>query len=307
MNNKKKENKAIDATLKSMDTEEWIDLLFYRPLGYRWALLFERLGIAPNTVSLLSIVLGMTGGFLFFFTDVQINIIGMFLIVWANTYDSADGQLARMTKNFSPIGRILDGFCGDLWFFAIYFAICMRLTPQWGIWIWILAAATGWFHTKQAQMADYIRNFHILFVKGGKTNSFDDYKTLKKQYESMSWKNDFVVKLFTHFYLPYTKGQEKRTPKLQAFRQTMHQKFGEEAPPLAFREAFRAASKPMMKYTNILTFNIRTIALFVSLLIGEPWLYFVFEITVLNALLIYLLLSYEKICQRFDLRLRGDA
>lgn len=32
---------GLEATLKSADTEEWIDLLFYRPVGYRWALLFS--------------------------------------------------------------------------------------------------------------------------------------------------------------------------------------------------------------------------------------------------------------------------
>ena len=28
----------LQASLKSSDTEEWIDLLFYRPIGYRWAI-----------------------------------------------------------------------------------------------------------------------------------------------------------------------------------------------------------------------------------------------------------------------------
>ena len=32
-------------SLKSLDTEETIDLLFYRPIGYMWALLGEKLGI----------------------------------------------------------------------------------------------------------------------------------------------------------------------------------------------------------------------------------------------------------------------
>ena len=38
-------------SLKSMDTEEFIDLKFYRPLGYCWALFFEKLKITPNTRS----------------------------------------------------------------------------------------------------------------------------------------------------------------------------------------------------------------------------------------------------------------
>ena len=142
--NKKKY--SYSDTLKSLDTEEFIDLKFYRPLGYAWALLFERLNITPNVVSILSIFLGVTAGVMFYFNDLYINILGMFFLVWANTYDSADGQLARMTGQFSRMGRILDGACGDIWFITIYAAICLRLTPTWGIYIWLLAAFAGFWH-----------------------------------------------------------------------------------------------------------------------------------------------------------------
>ena len=54
MTNEQK-NKDLQATLKSGDTEEWIDLLFYRPIGYKWALLFQRMGISPNAVTIASI------------------------------------------------------------------------------------------------------------------------------------------------------------------------------------------------------------------------------------------------------------
>jgi len=50
----------------------------------------------------------------------------MLLLVWANSFDSADGQLARMTKQYSPLGRILDGMSGDIWFITIYLCICLR-------------------------------------------------------------------------------------------------------------------------------------------------------------------------------------
>ena len=58
---------------------------------------------------------------------------------------------------------------------------------------------------------------------------------------------------------------------------------------------FRAASKPLMKYTNILTFNTRAIALYISLLIGEPWLYFVFEIIVMTSLFVYMRHCHEAV------------
>ena len=39
----------IESTLKSLDTEEFIDIHFYRPIGYRWALFFNKLGVSPMT------------------------------------------------------------------------------------------------------------------------------------------------------------------------------------------------------------------------------------------------------------------
>ena len=57
-------------------------------------------------------------------------------------------------------------------------------------------------------------------------------------------------------------------------------------------------SLPLMKYTNILTFNTRIIACFIAVIINMPWLYFVFEIVVLNLLLIYMVLRHEGICKK---------
>ena len=178
--------KGLEATLKSTDTEEWIDLLFYRPIGYRWALLFRHLGVTPNAITIASIFLGIAAGILFYYNDLLINIIGMCLLVWANMYDSADGQLARMTGQKSEIGRILDGVSGDFWFISIYVAICLRLTPEWGYWIWLLAAVAGFSHSKQAAMADYYRNVHLFFLKGKSGSELDNSVQQRELYLSLS-------------------------------------------------------------------------------------------------------------------------
>ena len=297
---------TLQDTLKSQDTEEWIDLIFYRPIGYRWALFFKKINVTPNTVTIFSIILGVAAGVMFYFTNLWVNIIGMILLVWANTYDSADGQLARMTGKYSRLGRVLDGAAGDFWFISIYTALCLRLMPEWSFWIWILAAIAGFFHTKQAAMADYFRNVHLLFVKGKNSSELDDSDKLREQEKLLTWKNNFIEKLFMKFYIPYTKDQERWTPRLQRFRYRLEKEFGNEEFDKDFREDFREASKPMMKYTNILSFNVRVIALFACILAGIPWVYFIFELTILNFLLIYLLRKYGNICKRFDLRLRGN-
>ncbi len=296
----------LEASLKSLDTEEFIDIHFYRPIGYRWALFFHRLGVTPNAITVAAIIIGAAAGVCFGFRDLAVNLIGMLLLVWANSYDSADGQLARMTGQKSQLGRILDGACGDIWFIAIYAAICVRLTPQWGIWIWLLAACTGFFHSKQAAMADYYRNIHLLFLKGKAGSELSHSPAVKENYKKLRWKRDFIYKFFEALYLNYTIGQEKATPRFQEMISVIRKEYADQA-PAAFRTAFRTKSLPLMKYTNMLSFNLRTIALFTSLLIDLPWLYFVFELTVLNAMLIYMSITHERFCRSFTSELQSHA
>ncbi|MFV0340336.1 MAG: CDP-alcohol phosphatidyltransferase family protein [Parachlamydiaceae bacterium] len=298
-----KQQPSLESTLKSTDTEEFIDIHFYRPIGYRWALLFQKLGVTPNAVTIASIFLGIGAGICFYFDDIWISLLGIFLLVWANSYDSADGQLARMTKQYSALGRVLDGFAGNLWFGSIYVAICLRLYPEWGGWIWVLACVTGYFHSKQAEMADYYRNVHLLFLKGKAGSELDNSVELTEKYNKLSWGKNFWSKLVVFFYRNYTTDQENRSPKLQKMMKVLREKYGEVAPD-SFRNDFREKSLPLMKYTNILSFNTRAIALFVSILIGWPWLYFVFELTVLNILLVYMVMRHERICKGFIVELK---
>lgn len=295
--------KGYKDSLKSMDTEETFDLIFYRPMGYAWANLAKKVGVKPNAITIVSIILGVVAGVCFYFNSFWINLVGAFLLVWANTYDSADGQLARMTGQYSRLGRILDGLSGDLWFVSIYVAICLRenvtsdffMTHKWVI--WVVAVATGACHGIQAAMADYYRQFHLYFLKGEDGSELERADLLWERFHSLSWRHDFFKKLVLAFYTNYTVGQEKRTPAMQKLRRELRKRFGGKIPQ-SFRDTFRAKSKPLMKFTNILSFNTRCFALFAAILIFRmPWLYFAFELTVLNILLIYMVVRHEKICR----------
>ncbi len=299
-------------SLKSLDTEENIDLAFYRPVGFAWAYLFSKIGVTPNAVTIASIFLGIGAGVCFYYNDLAINIVGMLLLIWANSYDSADGQLARLTKQYSPLGRILDGVAGDIWFATIYVAICLRTNlhePFFSdhTWlIWVIAVVTGICHGKQAAMADYYRQLHLLFVNGKSGSELDTAADLKARLASMSWGRDFFKKIVLWFYTQYTVNQEAWTPQMQRLRRLMAQRFAEgEITDEQFRQNFRAASRPLMPFTNILSFNWRTITLFTSLFIGMPWLYFACELVVFNILLIYMVQRHECICRQYANELEG--
>ena len=89
---------------------------------------------------------------------------------------------------------------------------------------------------------------------------------------------------------------------MQRLRAALNERYGEEGvPPQEFRDYFRQLSLPLMKYTNILTHNTRATVLFIACLVNLPYLYPLFEITVLAALYYYMKYRHETMCQQMTL------
>ena len=87
------------------------------------------------------------------------------------------------------------------------------------------------------------------------------------------------------------------SPRFQRFIKTVHKHYGTNIPQ-GLRREFREGSLPLMKYTNILTFNSRAIMLCFTMLIGQLWMYLFFELVVLMALFLYMQYSHEQLCRR---------
>jgi phosphatidylglycerophosphate synthase len=320
-------NEQLQQTFKSGDTEEWLDVVWTRPIGYQWARFFDALNIHPNTVTILSMIIGVASAYFFTFGSYRMagtegllmNIIGVLLLAWANFYDSADGQLARMTGKKTQLGRILDGAAGDVWFFFLYHALFFRFYLhhdaefQWlgienneqntliadcifyaAIWI----SGVG-FHARQCGLSDYYRQIHLFFLKGKAGSELDSSIQQKQLYKDTPWKGNIIYKLFLLTYINYTRGQEKQTPQFQRLKQALKEKYGAtENIPQAFRDKFRSLSLPMMKWANILTFNTRAITFYVSCLLDLPWLYLVVELTLFTWLYLYMRFTHERFCKR---------
>ena len=73
----------LQLSFKSEDTEEWLDVHFTRPIGLVFALLWNRLGIHPNAITILSIFLGIGAGWMFHFTDWLHNLYGVILLMFS--------------------------------------------------------------------------------------------------------------------------------------------------------------------------------------------------------------------------------
>ena len=319
-------NDNITQTYKSDDTEEWLDKVFTRPIGYQWARLFERLHVHPNTVTIWSIIIGVTSAFFFAHgsyryegtTGLLLNVVGVLLLMWANFYDSADGQLARMTGQKTQLGRILDGAAGIIWFVCIYLGIVWRFYHHHSYeyrWLGIadndLTALAGalvllaivclsgfYFHSRQCGLADYYRQVHLFFIKGKEGSELDNSRQQQAIYDSTPWQGNVLWKMFLRSYVNYTRTQEAQTPNFQRMMGTMMEKYGDVSLiPATLRDEFRRRSLPLMKWTNVLTFNTRAIVLYIMCLIDLPWIYFLFEIFIMTGLYLYMRAKHEQLCK----------
>ncbi|WP_439810331.1 CDP-alcohol phosphatidyltransferase family protein [Parabacteroides distasonis] len=317
----------IQSTYKSNDTEEWLDRVWTRPIGYWWARLFERLGVHPNTVTILSMIIGASSALFFahgsYCTEgaggLWLNVIAVLLLAWANFYDSADGQLARMTGKKTRLGRILDGAASEVWFIPIYLSLVYRfyVHHEWeflslGIaetaqntWIatlllLLMVLYSGFHcHSRQCGLADYYRQIHLFFLKGEVGSELDNSAQQQRLYDETPWQGNRLWKTFLKTYVNYTRTQEAQTPEFQRLMQRLRERYGAtENIPQTFRDRFRRLSHPLMKWTNILTFNTRAIVLYTVCLADVPWAYFFFEIFVMGALCHYLRWKHEQICRQ---------
>ena len=297
---KEEEKTNFESSLKSLETENFLDTRFYRPIGYKIAVLLKNTGITPNMITIISIFFGVAAGILFYTENILINLIGIFLLIFANILDCVDGQLARLTGIKSVVGRILDGLAGDFWFIAIYIAIAMRLEHHIpSAWAWTLASLAGASNLVQANITDYYKTLHLFFLSLKKGEEFDTIERVKAKYEQMKGIN----KVMYWLYIYYTVLQSKATPKLQKLLAQLHERYGDDFPE-DVRQKLRANNLKIMPIINRTTFNGRSVVLFLSLFLSYfcPFallLYLLYEIIVLNFCTILSIIIHENICKNY--------
>lgn len=284
----------IESTFKSKDTEELLDRFFYRPVGYGMAVASKSIGLTPNVITIVSIFFGVLAGHLFFYQNTVVNLTGVFLLIIAEAMDSADGQLARLTDIHSRYGKILDGFAGNLMFTSIYAHLCARFIVEGGSpLIFLVALIAGFSHSSQSAMSEYYRNFYLFFVYGDGKSVIDESKDLKEKYRSLSWSKNTIKKILMWFYIDYTRRQEFLSKNIKTLYKYSYEKFNGRIPDWLTTE-YRRLNKPLLKYGNILTTNTRMIFLFFTIFYANVLYYFLFEIIVLNLLLVYFIAKHER-------------
>jgi hypothetical protein len=283
----------IEASYKAREVEGFLDLHFYRKIGYQLALVCSRLQMTPAQVTWAGAAIGIAAGHLYYYRDLRVNFAGMLLQVLANAFDNADGQLARLTKKGSRKGRALDGLADHLVFVSIYAHLSLRYIAAGGPhYVWLLAVAAGASHSLQSAAADYFRNAWLYFAKGSLGAELDSSARLRIAFDRLRWRTAPWKKFLLRLYLNYTRQQEWLSPSLGQLKQR-----AEETNDQSIAHSYLKASRPLIKLLNLLATNPRMILLFILLFVGQPIWYFFAELSVFNLLLILLLRRQAIICR----------
>lgn len=320
-------DKNFKATLKSSETEDWIDLHIIRPFCYYLAVAFNKFDIHPNTVTIWSMVIGAASALFFgcgsFYYSgwwgFGMNLVAILLLMVADVFDCTDGQLARLSGKKSRLGRILDGVAGFAWFTPIYVALVWRFylhhdlefswlgiedTPQNALIatavVFVLGVVSGVAGLAgQQRLADYYIQVHLFFLKGEKGSELDNSVRQQEIYDQMDQSTPFVERYFQKSYIDYTRKQEKATPQFQHLLARLREKYGSlDAIPEEVRQEFLRNSRPVITWNGLLTFNFRESWLFLFCLLDIPVCNFLFEIFAMGLLYWYVNHRHEAFCKR---------
>lgn len=314
------------STLKSSETEDWLDYRVIRPLCYFLAVFFAKLNIHPNAVTIASMFIGAASSYFFYhgsliyegWYGLWLNVIGVLLLCVADLLDCTDGQLARLTGKKSRLGRILDGMAGFTWFIPIYVALMFRFyhhhSLEFGLLgipdteqnvliataiVTALALYSGFVCMgPQERMADYYIQIHLFMLLGEKGSELDNSEQQQKAYDETPSEGNRLWKYFLKTYIGYTRKQEKSTPEFQKLLKLLREKYGSAGNmPDAIRQKLLDESRFLMPWNAMLTFNFRCGMFFLFCLIDFPVGNFLFEIICLG-LLTYCINRHHEACCR---------
>jgi len=200
------------SSLKGYDVEELLDIFFYRPMSFLFVKLIYSTDITPNQISIVSMLFGILTGVMFGFGTYQFFIFGALALLISNVLDCADGQLARLKKNGTGIGRIIDGFIDYITGLSIYVGIGIGLSIATGdyLYVWVITAIGGFSRVLQNMMFDNFRNRYLanVYDKGSNLDKeIEEYSRLKRIIDKT--KGRYVEKFLINIYIKYATVQNK--------------------------------------------------------------------------------------------------
>jgi hypothetical protein len=200
--------------LKSVAVEEILDLIFYRPLAFLVVKAVYPTSVTPNQLTLVSMLFGILGGVGFALGTPLGFVLGGTSFIVCDVLDCSDGQLARMKKNGTPVGRILDGVADYVSSFAAYLGIGIGYANASAhpLLMWFITIIVGFSNAFQSGLLDFYRNRYLDVTLHRASVLVDGQTAFKQEYASLRGKPGHVIeKALLWIYLEYSKVQRRFT------------------------------------------------------------------------------------------------
>ncbi len=254
--------------------EDPSNLYLIHPASHALLPLALRHGLSANAVSVIGLGCGTIAALAYAQASAPAAaVIGLiFSVAWLIA-DGLDGMIARATKTASALGRTLDGLCDHGVFALIYIALACAIGTTGG---WVLAILAGGCHAVQSSLYEGERARFHRRLRGEPLAAVPvpTGMPLVRLYDSVAGSVDRVS-------MPF----ERR--------------FGAAEDRAAFGAAYAAAAVPAMRLQSLLTANVRVWAVCLACLIGNPRLFFWFEIVPLTLVCAVGLYRHRRVERRF--------
>ena len=231
-------------------------------------------GISANSVSIMGLCLG--GGAALAYTqwgNWVLALVGLAFSMGWLIADGLDGMVARATKTASPLGRMLDGLCDHGVFALIYISLALTIGTVEG---WVLAFAAGGAHAVQSNLYEGERARFHRRLKGVALTApaVATGNALVRFYDSVANSIDRIA---------------------MPFERTL----GQASDPVALGARYGARAVAPLRFMALLTANVRVWAIFVACFVGNPRIFWWFEIVPLTLVAIVGLVWHRRVERAF--------
>ena len=125
----------------------FVDRYFNRKVSTLLTSLFLRIGLSPNTITVLSLFIGLMAAGSFALGGYLAGIVGSLLFQLSAIVDCCDGEVARLTNRQSRFGQLLDLAADNVVHMAIFAGVAWGLflqqEPRSGSWLSLALGAAA--------------------------------------------------------------------------------------------------------------------------------------------------------------------
>jgi phosphatidylglycerophosphate synthase len=268
---------------RTSEIEDVTNLYFIHLIANRLTPLLARLHVRPNAVSVTGMLCGILAGFAYFhYADTRFTIAGFVLMIAWHVMDGVDGQLARLTRSQSEIGKVLDGICDYVTFIAVYTGLLLALSRHHHAWVWGLVAAAGVCHAAQAAAYEAQRQDYDVWGWGRKSKELPKAKAVNVEtgHASKTQKiSGLLHRLYARVQLLASGFSTDFHTRLEQIFATRPEHAG------AIRQRYREVFAQPVRRWSVLSANYRTLGIFVCTLFKAPLFYFFFEVVGFSVIL----------------------